>query len=212
MNGKSFAASLERRIEIAYRQSGNDCGWRFLSSPAATLDSAKIALIDQTPGGDHQPAAHGKFAMREGSAYELESWDGRPPGESSLQRQIRGLCDFLEVECSEVLAGHFVPFRAPDWESLKNPEYASRFGKSLWTDILDRARPELVITMGNKARDTIAGILDVRSVDKIPVCWGNVKAWRGIFDGGKFVHLPHLSRYKIIGRKQSAAALKSLFR
>ena len=208
MNDESFAASLEKRIESAYQKSGNDCGWRFLSSPAATLDSAKIALIDQTPGGDHQPADHGEFAMREGSAYELESWDGYPPGESRLQRQIRGL--LLGVECSEVLAGHFVPFRAPNWESLKNPEYASRVGKSLWTDIFDRTRPELVVTMGNKARDAIVGILDVRSVDKIP--WGNVKAWRGVFDGGRFVHLPHLSRYKIIYRKESAAALKRLFR
>ena len=50
MNDGSFAASLDRRIEKAYRQSGNAYDWRFLSSPAATLDSAKVAVIDQTPG------------------------------------------------------------------------------------------------------------------------------------------------------------------
>ncbi len=75
MTGAAFAASLERRIRKAYEESGNVLGWRFLSSPAGTLDSAEVALIDQNPGGDRQPDDHPEFAMEKGSAYEEEKRD-----------------------------------------------------------------------------------------------------------------------------------------
>ena len=206
------ALSLERLIREAYEKSGNVFGWRFLSSPAGTLDSAEVALIDQNPGGDRQPDDHAEFAMEEGSAYEEEKWGHYPPGNSPLQIQVRTLFERLQVESSDVLAGHLVPFRSPSWSNLKNRKEAIEFGKEIWKEVLDRARPELVVALGAVARDPVKEILEVHSSKPIPLNWKGRAAERGKFDGGRFVYLPHFSRCPVMRRPESKEPLDRLFR
>ena len=210
MTGAAF--SLERRIREAYEKSGNVFGWRFLSSPAGTLDSAEVALIDQNPGGDHQPDDHSEFAMEKGSAYEEEKWGHYPPGNSPLQIQVRTLFERLQVESGDVLAGHLVPFRSPSWSNLKNRKEAIEFGKEIWKEVLDRARPELVVALGAVARDPVKEILEVHSSKPIPLNWKGRAAERGKFDGGRFVYLPHFSRCPVMRRPESKEPLDRLFR
>lgn len=212
MTGAAIAASLERRIRKAYEESGNVLGWRFLSSPAGTLDSAEVALIDQNPGGDRQPDDHPEFAMEKGSAYEEEKWDHHSPGNSPLQIQVRTLFERLQVESSDVLAGHLVPFRSPSWSHLKKRKEAIEFGKEIWKEVLDRARPELVVALGAVARGPVIEILEAHSIKPIPLNWKGRDAWRGKFDGGKFVYLPHFSRCPVMRRPESKEALDRLFR
>lgn len=148
--------------------------------------------------------------MPRGSAYVLERW-GAPAGESVLQRQVRRLFARLEESPEQVLAGNLVPFRSPNWHSLANKDAALRFGRELWSRILDRARPELVITMGSETAKSVKAILNVSDLERIPVGWGKYTAERGSFADGSFVGLPHLSRFTIFGREESEPALRRLF-
>lgn len=203
---------LSTRIDHAYRNSGNELGWRFLTSPAHVLEAAEVAFVGQNPGGCVRPPDHAEFAMPSGSAYVIERWDDHPAGESPLQRQVRTLFAGLNVLPENVLAGNLVPFRSPSWECLMNKQSAVRFGMELWREVLANARPRLVIGMGNKATIALAAILQVRDMETIPVEWGQVRATRGTFAGGTLIGLPHLSRYPIFNRPRSEQAIRLLLR
>jgi hypothetical protein len=81
---------------------------------------------------------------------------------------------------------------------------------TLWSDLLRSAKPRLVIAMGAQAIDAAIEILKVQGLEQVPVNWGNLSGSTGKFDGGRFVGLPHLSRFPIVGRLQSQPALHAL--
>ncbi len=202
---------LTARIEQECQAGGYSLGWRLLYSPAAVLQGARVAFIGLNPGGAFKPVDHATFAMKQGSAYELEDW-GQPPGTSVLQRQVLTLFSILGESSDGVLAGNLVPFRSPSWKELPGRARALQFGKAIWGDILSRARPKWVITMGNVAADAMRELLGVANARKIPVNWGHVSAQCGEGnDGVSFVGLPHLSRYTIMSRIESAPVLRQLF-
>ncbi len=154
-----------------------------------------------------------KFAMERGNAYVDESWDGAKPGTRPLQRQVRALFEGLGVEPQSVLAGHLVPFRSRSWKQLKNKDSSLRLGKSLWSDILERAKPTLIVGMGHQVFEPLSQILKATNANptRVGVGWGNVTAVKAIISNGSLVVLPHLSRFGIITRQESADALKALF-
>jgi len=119
----------------------------------------------------------------------------------------------LRVKPQEVLAGHLVPFRSPSWASLRNPDSAVRFGEQIWREVLAHAKPKLVIAMGGEALVPITRVLGVNAgnMGKIRVGWGNISGTRARFSGGVCVGLPHLSRFKIMGRPESKEGLARLF-
>lgn len=187
-------------------------GWRLLYSPPAVLDGAKFAFLGLNPGGDHQSFDQGEFATPTGSAYATETWNGSLPGQSILQRQVLALFQMLGVTPESVLAGNLVPFRSPAWESLSDRGEALAFGKAIWRDILQSAKPTTVVGMGNVVNTALKEMLQVRQTTRIPLNWGNVSGERGAFAGGKFVGLPHLSRFQIATRPASRQGLQLLLR
>ncbi len=202
---------LKTKIEAAYDASGNTMGWRFLYSPARVLSGARVAFIGLNPGGDAPDRAHPQFAMPTGSAYQHESWAGRPPGTSPLQQQVLALFDRLNVAPENVLTGNLVPFRSPDWSSIHDPAGSLRFGKELWGPVLTRAGPSVVISMGTVVTQVIAESLGVKDLQRHPVGWGAVSARRGDFGRGTLIGLPHLSRFGVMTREASASHLDRLF-
>ncbi len=203
---------IEARIRQEYKNSGYTMGWRFLSSPAQTLKGAKVAFIGLNPGGSVDDESHGDFAMKAGqSAYRDESWAGCPKGESKLQKQVLALFERLGEKPENVLSGNLIPFRSPSWESLKNPKLAIEFGEDLWSMVLRHAKPSLVVTMGQPTKESVCRLLHVRDLQRISVGWGNIAANKGRFIGGTFVGLPHLSRFGIMNRPESAESLDKLF-
>ena len=99
----------------------------------------------------------------------------------------------------KVLAGNLVPFRSPSWANLENPDCSLRFGESLWTTILNRARPSLVVGMGREVQAPLSRILGATgSPSKVQVGWGNISATKSAIPGGSLVVLPHLSRFGIV--------------
>lgn len=212
ISNDEFCSALQERITAAYETSGNSLGWRLLASPPAVLDGADVAFIGLNPGGSIRPDDHAEFAMARGSAYVDEVWGGaRQPGTNPLQRQVRALFQGLSVEPQDVLAGNLVPFRSPSWDRLENPDVSLRFGEAIWADILRRARPRLVIGMGRGVLGPLVRILNGTDVHSIPVGWGKVSATKASIPGGSLVVLPHLSRFGIVTRPQSAGSLRTLF-
>lgn len=201
----------EAAVESAYRESGNALGWRLLSSPASTLRGAEVALLGLNPGGQIDRADHPRFAVSHGSAYVEERWHNFPPGRNPLQTQVRALFDKLRVKPERVLAGNLVPFRSPNWKALKNKRFALEFGRRLWTEILKRARPRLVIGMGREVTHNLRAILGAGPSKRHRVGWGCVTGTCATFQGGLLVGLPHLSRFTIVTRPASQSGLQSLF-
>ncbi|MFT5688004.1 MAG: hypothetical protein ACI8PQ_000836 [Planctomycetota bacterium] len=55
------------KIRVAYDELGHDLGWRFLTSPSATLDpKTEIALITLNPGGDRDRPDHARESSEAG--------------------------------------------------------------------------------------------------------------------------------------------------
>ena len=208
----SLTAELNARVDAAYQQSGNTLGWRLLYSPVAVLAGARVAFIGLNPGGRVAPPEHSQLAMQTGSAYVEEVWgEGRPAGCSPLQQQVRALFALLHVQPEEVLAGNLVPFRSPDWASLRNPETVLKFSRQLWRDIFGSVRPSLVIAMGKVPTIEMAKILNVSDSEVLPVGWKRSGATRATGNGVTLIGLPHLSRFRIIGRPASEPFVAALF-
>lgn len=215
---QNFMSALESEIRAKYKariQSQpniQDLGWRFLYSPQRVLDGAKVAFLGLNPGGSVDNKQHPAFSCEKGSAYKRinENW-GTSAG---LQDQVISLFKRLGVDADDVLAGNLIPFRTPDEKALIDKAEAIAFGKSLWARAFERAQPRLIISMGNTANTAISELLGVSSQKNYLVAWGNMTAKRGNFQkfqGGIWIGLPHLSRFSIMERAASKAALDELF-
>lgn len=204
-------ADLRTSISRAYERSPNDLGWRFLYSPASVLKGSRVALVGLNPGGHVNETDHAVFSSERGSAYRIESWHGRPPGKAGLQVQVLSVFARLGVEPDSVLAGNLIPFRSPSWSALRDKEQALEFGKSLWTLILNRLQPELIISLGGPVRDAMVDMLNIHDQQDIPINWGTQRALVAATPYGRLVSVPHLSQYKFVNRAESAEAVKRLF-
>lgn len=203
---------MKEEIEAAYRRSGNTLGWRFLYGPESTLVDPEIALIGLNPGGSKAEQEHDVFATAPGqSAYIHEKWGTKPAGRHKLQIQVQALFHRLDVEPHHVLAGNIIPFRSQSFKSLKNRKECLRFGRDLWRKVLDRAKPRLIVCMGNDAEKQLLQILQTTNKNSVPVGWGKIHGTRHDFDGGTLVKLPHLSRIAIMNREESQHGLDRLF-
>ena len=190
-------------------------GWRFLYSPINVLDEARVAFIGLNPGGNHHPDDN-FLAIPEGSSYVDEQFGSSEPGESPYQRQVQEVFNRIGEEADKVLAGNLVPFRSPNWNTLNNQAAALAFGKSLWTEALKKAAPQLVIAIGNEPRKAVKDILSIKKTTSIDLNWetqggGQLTCERGVFDRGTFIGLPHLAKFKIMHRPESEEALMQLF-
>jgi hypothetical protein len=198
-------------IVTAYQQSGNRLGWRFLYSPAHVLEGSAVALIGLNPGGRDEDPTHARFAMTSGSAYVTESWHGYPIGASPLQQQVRLLFGKLGVEPEDVLAGNIIPFRSPSKSALINASASLAFGREVWKAVIEKSSPELIVAMGKDAEGAIARTFNLELVREEMVGWGSYAGRAYDWHHGRVVALPHLSRFTIMNRPQSQAALQNLF-
>lgn len=210
MTHSVFARRLRLSIESEYRARGYSLGWRLLYSPENVLKGAKVAFIGLNPGGTRIPAEHATFAMPKGSAYLVESWRNYAPSQSPLQNQVLALFERLNVAPESVLAGNMVPFRSQSWGALAYKQEATSFGIRIWEDILERARPRIIIGMGRPVTRALVRALKVEQLHRVGVEWGSLTAARGYCSYGQFIGLPHLSRFGIITRPASAPAVKKL--
>lgn len=200
------------RIEREYQRRGDTMGWRLLYSPWRTVETATVAFIGLNPGSSRNDAEHSVLSCEAGSAYEIESWGGYPPGEAPLQRQVQAVFRRARVECKDVLAGNLIPFRSASVQRLSDAQGASSFGTALWRDLLAQSRVRLVIAMGRDAQKALlAAYCLAEIVETRPSGWGQQRVHRARSADVTIIGVPHLSRFRIMTRPQSQAALDWAF-
>ena len=203
--------SLVADIQHEYSRLGHSMGWRFLTSPKATLDNPKVVLVTLNPAGnriDEHPAE----SQEQGSAYVVESWDGQPIGQDKLQRQVQMLFRSLDVKPDEVLSAHFCPFRSPSLKKLHRQTESLEFSELLWTRLLAEISPELVVCLNRDTQTALRNIMgptmDLRSM---PTGWGNYEAdVETMANGTRLLRLPHLSRFSLFGSVKRRPYLNSI--
>ena len=215
MSLDAFAKGLENEIRRDAPKYSERYGWRFLYSPVDVLDGAKAAFIGLNPGGTGEGEKLDNFAMPSGqSAYRDEIWSKQSDhGTAPLQVQAKRIFKFLDIPSHEVLAGNIVPFRTPKWADL-SPELRKNgldLGASLWSRILSRAKPSIIVSVGRDAGTAMSEICGVPLVEKFESGWGKIKVRRGRKDDMTIVGLPHLSRFRIFSRADHRDVLQRVF-
>ena len=205
-----------RSIDDEYRRLGHGLGWRFLYGPRAVLHGpVEIALVTLNPGGRSEPGDHPPASCESGVAFVAERWAEAAAGRSRLQVQIRRLFGMLAEHrrrgesCESLMArsalASLVPFRSVRFATLHRREDSIAFGHSLWTRLLPRWQPRLIVGLGREVqaafRTLIPATLDVRATSRSQheTGWGAIRAeideYRGDGRVVRFLYLPHLSRY-----------------
>lgn len=194
-------------IQSEYDRGRYGLGWRFMMSPEASYSASSMAIVALNPGGSK---AHGTdWSYEAGNAYWRESWRDQPAGCSPLQRQVQGLAALLGRSESDTFAAQFVPFRSPSWDMLPNRSEAVAFAERLWTSLLATPGPELIVCLGKAVvGPAIANITGATFESSYLVGWGSQTADRYVAPSGVVVLvLPHLGRFKLIGRPESEQAI-----
>jgi hypothetical protein len=198
-------------IETEYRRLGHTIGWRFLTSPAKTIDAANVALVTQNPGGDVDDPNAPRWSVENGNAYAIESWRGVPAGQDQLQIQVKRLFEVVGVDINSVLSGYFVPFRSRDWNSLNNRSQSTAFGRELWKTVFSRSPATLIFAFGKDIAVDMCQILGASPLGSAPAHWANltIDSYRSR-DRKVLIVLPHLSRFRLFYRPTSESAFKTL--
>lgn len=221
-----FSSAVDR-IGEAYEMLEMELGWRFLYTPASTLDCPNgTMLVGLNPGGDECEITP---SVEEGNAYLVESW----PGDGAiLQNQVQQFFGVLyragtvpgsspREALNETLTTNYCPFRAPTWNELSQKKDAKRFSDQFWRWLLPKIEPGLILCMGRKPYRLFQDILrnEASQVDEEkhwPTGWGDIQ-----FDAQNYrlghrqttlAFIPHLSRFKLMGRKESIPRVESFAR
>ena len=220
-----------RQIEATYLDLGHGLGWRFLNVSKNVLNApVKIAFITINPGGEVIPPDHPDASCENGLSHLVESWDGMPPGQSTLQLQVQGLFRALAKGLKfhgpfeDLMAGslisQFIPFRSPTVSALPRKEESIEFGRSLWGHILPVVSPTLIVCLGREVqrelRTLIQNSMDAseKSSRSYETGWGQYKADLDEYDSPlgpvRLLYLPHLSRYQLFGNPKCSQNIQNL--
>lgn len=212
-------------IEKAYADLGHNLRWRFLCAPARNLaPSTPVALITANPGGKLVPEDHPRASCESGSAYIVERWGSSPPGRHKLQVQLQELFKALALAASGTadhgldllnssLLAYFIPFRSPRLSQLLEPQKSLTFAVRLWTELLEHADPQLIITIDRGTYKEIRTILGQKlggarcETIELPTGWGRYTATLVRFHARDEVvtllRLPHLSTFQLFTSPKS---------
>jgi putative restriction endonuclease len=201
-------------IEAAYARLGHRLGWRFLLVPRRTFTSGvRTMLLSFHPGGDVEPDDQPKASSEAGSAYDIESWGGAPPGAAPLQQQVRELLHAFGETTDGTLSAYLVPFRAPRKEDLASRKESLDFALRLWGRLLPELNPQVVIALGE---DAYAGVIEVfgkpSREDRRSAGWGAQSISLVQVGTHLVVRVPHLSQFKLMSRPEGRAAIEGVAR
>jgi len=208
-------------IEDEYSRLEHSRGWRFLYTPKRTFDQkTKLALIGLNPGGER--GNNGPSSKEDGNAYRVERWGRGKHGRNPLQEQICLLYSLIAEQVpgstadslmDETFSANFCSFHSKSWRLLHEREKSIESARKLWTGILTFIHPRVLIALGKETARELSGILESQGGLRSEECsisteWGGIKCRYWIFRLGEreilFVELPHLSRFRVFGRKEHA--------
>ena len=152
-----FVALAESQLESVLDRSGN-----ILYSSVDTLRPGSVYLLGLNPGGDARRLSWQtlrrmlkELPSKTKNEYLDVSWQGRPPGQSKLQRRVAELATMIGVDLRRVCAANLIFVRSKDARSCGYPELA----EVCWPvhqAILQAVRPKLVVCYGNSSESPYA--------------------------------------------------------
>ena len=230
MTNDIFQNTIDQ-IEDFYQDHDYEIGWRFLTCSKAVLkNNPEIAFITLNPGGGRTYPEHPSPSCEKGSPYLDESWGGKEPGKGKLQIQIQKMFGKLREKTNysgttrefieSTLSGHFVPFRSPNLNDLKDKKEAFDFGEKIWSETLETVRPKLFICIdketAKRLRKIIADTYKLRDNPLPPLETGWGKTTADIIEFGdkaeiRLLRLPHLSRFTLFTSEQCEEKIEDVF-
>ena len=199
---KQALADEEKRL-------GLDDGYKFVFGPWDTLNHAEIAFLSLNPGKCPDDFVKRTISDERGNSYEVEQDTTISP----ITNQFLLLARLLGVAPGEVLTGVAAPFRSHQWSDFSRRQRSESLalGRRFWTVPLKRPDLRLILVCSKEAAKLVVDVTGASFDIETPAGWGNVKLRRYRCGGGKVVvHLPHLSRYRLLGRTLSEAALREI--
>ncbi|MCY4427040.1 MAG: hypothetical protein OXC05_08430 [Halieaceae bacterium] len=188
---------------------GLDDGYKFVFGPWDTLNHAEIAFLSLNPGKCPDDFVKRTISDERGNSYEVEQDTTISP----ITNQFLRLARLLGVAPRGVLAGVVAPFRSGQWNdfSKRQKDESLALGRRFWMGPLKRPDLRLILVCSEEAAKLVVDVTGASFDIETPAGWGNVKLRRYRCGGGKVVvHLPHLSRFRLLGRTQSEAALREI--
>lgn len=199
MAWQALLAAEERRLSLSQ-------GFKMLYGPWHELDQARVAFLSLKPGVAPRGADLRTVSDERGNSYEVE---GRTTA-SPITGQFLALCDLLGVVPSDVLTGVAAPFRAAAWDDLTPAQRDTglALGCRFWAAPLERPELTLILAVSQEAADMVVGLTGAKLEAEVPAEWGSLRLRRyRTRDGRTVVHLPHLSRFRLLSRPSSRDAV-----
>lgn len=196
-----------------------------LCSLKTLLRQPKIAVFTLNPAGnkDH-PENRGFDRFHGQNAYLDLKWGSYAAGEAPFQKQMASLFTHLqqridpvrsvaEFAREKVVTAQFIPYRSQTESSLHCKQESIDFSQQIWRSLFQLWKPSLVIAVGKTPARQMAKIFaQCREESPVGAGWGRVKIQRWVDDQGtRIIGLPHLSRFALFGRCESAAAISEIF-
>lgn len=197
----------QQRLESQEKEIGLNEGFKFLYCPWSTLVRAKLAFVSLNPGLPPDGADPRCVSDERGNSYEVERQVTRSP----ITEQFLLMCNFIDVQPKDVLAGVAVPFRSHSWNDLSAAQraFGLNVGAEFWAEAFKRGKVERVIVCSTEAATLVARATSADFMKEMPAGWGSqrIRVYRAA-SGTRIVHLPHLSRFRLFGRRESEEALR----
>jgi hypothetical protein len=195
--------ALLTKAEVAL---GFSQGFKPLYSPWSLLRTGKVAFMSLNPGRAPDHADLRMVSDERGNSYLAERLVTRSP----LSAQFLQLCNLIGSAPAEVITGVAAPFRSGAWGDLApaQKQASLEIGRRFWAVPLARPDLRLILACSGEATRLAVSITGARLEAETSAAWGNIRLRRYVAPGGKvIVQLPHLSRFRLLGRPASEAAI-----
>jgi hypothetical protein len=197
------------RLCVVERELGLNDGFRPLYGPWSTLSKSRMAFISLNPGRAPSSTTKREMSDERGNSYVVE----RESTLSPITDQFLRLCALIKVSPDDVLTGVAVPFRTPAWNDIppQHRKRAIKVGQEFWAEPLKRNDLEVIVCCSAQATRAVVECLHAKLEETRPAAWGNITIHRyRALNGTPILALPHLSRFRLLGRSQSETAIADL--
>ncbi len=199
-------AEWHERLAAEETRLGLTQGFKMLYGPWATLGGCDTAFLSLNPGRAPDKAAMRTVSDERGNSYEVE----RLTTVSPLTDQFLRLAELIGRTPLQIMTGVVAPFRSDGFASLAPGQRAAALalGQDFWRGPLSAPGLRLVVAVSREAAEMAVALTGARYDGQVAAGWGDhvLRRFR-MPDGGRVVHLPHLSRFRLVGRPASADAL-----
>ena len=197
-----------KELEESEIKLGFSDGYKFVYGPWATLEKAEVAFLSLNPGRAPDGAGKRTISDERGNSYEVERRNTKSP----LTKQFLLLAQLLGRRPADILTGVVAPFRSDNWSGLggRQRKISLAIGRRFWTGPLSRPDLRLIIACSGEATKLVADIIGAALDGEAAAGWGNIKLRRYLSLRGKVVvQLPHLSRFRLLGRERSERKVRA---